>query len=173
MVLAFCHYIPRDVVLQVCLFFLLLSCILQAILVGSHGKERGSGTIGPRDATIVAGVLVHIGARSAIYTTDQTKICVWSSNSDIVSVGCARFVEAFHVVRGPLLSSFIVSVLSLLFAVFYVVPMSRTTTALVLLVQLPFFLPTVLHTAAVVFFSIDADTTQMMSRAEVSFLVQR
>ncbi|ESL09581.1 hypothetical protein TRSC58_02696 [Trypanosoma rangeli SC58] len=126
--LALCHYIPRDVVLQVGLFFLLLSCILQAILVGSHGKETGCGTIGPRDATIVAGVLVYIGARSAMYTTDQTKICVWSSNSDVVSVGCARFVEAFHVVMGLLLFSFIVSVLSLLFAVFYVAPMSRTTT---------------------------------------------
>ncbi|RNE97397.1 putative dihydroxyacetone phosphate acyltransferase [Trypanosoma conorhini] len=176
MVLALCHFLPRDVVLQFGLFLLLVSCILQAILVGNHGKESGSGTIVARDGAVGAGEIVHIGARPAMYTAAGAKICAWSNNSDLISVGCARFVEAFHVVIGLLLSSFIVSVLSLLFAMFCVVPMSRTTTSLVLLTQLSLFFPALLHTAAIGFFfqrcehyAKDVASRSVFSDAKVKF----
>ncbi|KAF5224897.1 hypothetical protein ECC02_001830 [Trypanosoma cruzi] len=153
MVLAFCHRFPRDGVVQVGLFFLLASCILQAILIGSHNKEKDSGSIVPLDGRIGAGQVVYIGALPAVYLGDGNAICLWSADSNLISVGCARFVEAFHAVIGLFLSCFIVSVLSLLFAVFLIVPISRTTTFMLAGMLLALFLPITLHTAAIgVFF---------------------
>ncbi|EKF32430.1 hypothetical protein MOQ_003715 [Trypanosoma cruzi marinkellei] len=151
--LALCHRFPRDGVVQVGLFFLLASCILQAILIGSHDKEKGGGSIVPVDRIIGVDDVVHIGALPAVYVGDGNAICLWSADFDLISVECARFVEAFHAVIGLFLSCFIVSVVSLLFAVFFIVPISRTTTFMLTGMLLALFLPITLHTAAIgVFF---------------------
>ncbi|KAH9582276.1 hypothetical protein LSM04_008841 [Trypanosoma melophagium] len=152
--LALCHLFPRDVVLQIALLFLLVSCVLQGVLVGSYDRDRVTGTITLQGRSTSGVDVVHIATYPLIYTDNGTRICGMSANADLVYVDCAHFVEGFHAVCGLFLSSFIVSVVVLLFCAFCVVPLSKTTTLLIATVFALFLFPISLHSAAIgMFFS--------------------
>ncbi|KEG07089.1 putative dihydroxyacetone phosphate acyltransferase [Trypanosoma grayi] len=152
--LALCHVLPRDIVLQGALLFLLVSCVLQGVVVGNHSSETGAGSVHAQEQTAGVAGVVYVSSHATLYAANGTKVCVAGENADLITVTCARFVEDFHAVSGLLLCSFIVSLMELLFSAFCLVPLSKTTSLLILAILVQLLIPTMLLSAAIgMFFS--------------------
>lgn len=165
---AVCHSIPRDGVVLVSVGVIAISLILQAVVFGEHGSERGSGFFTSGKGNSVSDAVAFVGGHASIYDftysvryqsrrgqVDSSTVGVLcDASGDTLSNPCFRFLESFHALNGLFVSSFVVCFLCIVFCVFFVVRVSRSTLQLLVRICIAMCLPMTLYCALVgVFFT--------------------
>jgi hypothetical protein len=156
--LALCHSLPRDVPVQVALLLYFVASILQAASIGLHTRNDGGGYFTLKNVSssrsnalvlLAAHPATYIPPTSALHTSPGTaaqKLC--NPSADPLTYSCARFAEAFHIVNGLTISSFITNFVVVLLGVFLLVRLSRSTLGLLFRLTYAACVPMVLQCAA-------------------------
>lgn len=165
--LALCHGVPRDNLVLLALLFFVVAFVLEVIVIGSHNSNTAAGYFTDAKGPNPKARIGFIGCHTATYgkpASVYVQNC--NPNAAMLRYHCSRFSEAFHLLNGLVLASFICCVVFVVASLFVVVRLSRTTASVLFKIHFLAGLPTALQCAVVgVFFA------RVVPHAREDFLV--
>lgn len=141
--LALCHRVPRHPVVYIALVILLCSAVFQAVCIALLNRDDGGGML--KSSKAGRGV-ASIASAPQIYgcgeESDHCSNDICSINLEWINRDCAKFLEGFHTVNSCVLVGFGFTILSLVFCVFFALPLGGNPGHIMLRLVVAVALPT-------------------------------